>query len=394
VALYSAVGDELTRYDVDVERAEIVKRETIVVPANVQYCWPHPSRQFLYVATSNRGSSAKADHNHLSAFRIDPATGALAQHGAPQPLPQRAVHICVDPSGQFVLSGHNLPTPGLTVNRINADGTLGPAVSQPNALSYGIYPHQVRSTPSGRAAIIIDRGNAAHGGKPVEPGALRLFRFDAGVLSAPQVVAPGGGYAFGVRHLDFHPNKPWVYVSLEIQSEMQMFRLNGDRLEEQAAYTRDLLADRALVKPRQLAGTVHVHPNGRTVYFANRADWTVDHQGRKVFNGGENSIAVFALDPQSGEPTLIQHADTHSYHVRTFSLDPSGRLLIAGSIQPIAVREGDKIVNVPAALSIFRVGDDGKLAFVRKVDVGPQDKVHYWAGMVGYGAQGPQEIPR
>jgi hypothetical protein len=41
-----------------------------------------------------------------------------------------------------VLSGHNLSKSSITVNRINADGTLGSAVHQPNTLDYGAYPHQ------------------------------------------------------------------------------------------------------------------------------------------------------------------------------------------------------------------------------------------------------------
>ena len=383
VALYGAVDDELTHYDVDVENASLHRRATVKVPANVQYAWPHPSRQFLYVATSNRGAGLKADNNHLSAWRIDPQTGALSPHGEPQPLPMRAVHICVSPDGGFVLSGHNLPTSGVTVNPINSDGTLGPAVTQPQAIDCGPYPHQVRMTPSGRATIVVDRGNAPHDGKPGDPGALRLFRFNKGVHEPLAVIAPDGGRSFGIRHLDFHPTQPWVYISLEIQSVLNMFRMTGDTLEPQAAYVHDLLADRASVKPRQLAGTVHVHPTGKFVYFANRADGTTDYQGQQVFNGGENSIAVFAINQQTGEPTLIQHADTHNYHVRTFSFDPSGKIMVAASIKKMNVRAGDTVITVPAAMSVFRVGDDGRLTFVRRYDVERGDRTQYWVGMVG-----------
>ena len=383
VALYGAVDDELTHYDVDVENASLHRRATVKVPANVQYAWPHPSRQFLYVATSNRGAGLKADNNHLSAWRIDPQTGALSPHGEPQPLPMRAVHICVSPDGGFVLSGHNLPTSGVTVNPINSDGTLGPAVTQPQAIDCGPYPHQVRMTPSGRATIVVDRGNAPHDGKPGDPGALRLFRFNKGVHEPLAVIAPDGGRSFGIRHLDFHPTQPWVYISLEIQSVLNMFRMTGDTLEPQAAYVHDLLADRAHVKPRQLAGTVHVHPSGKFVYFANRADWTTDYQGQQVFNGGENSIAVFAINEKTGEPTLIQHADTHNYHVRTFSFDPSGKIMVAASIKKMNVRAGDTVITVPAAMSVFRVGDDGRLTFVRRYDVERGDRTQYWVGMVG-----------
>lgn len=266
---------------------------------------------------------------------------------------------------------------------INADGTLGAAVNQPTPLDCGPYPHQVRVMPSGRTTIVVDRGNAAKGDRPEDPGALRLFKFNNGVHEPLDVIAPNGGRSFGIRHLDFHPTKPWVYISLEIQSQLNMFRMAGDGLEHQAAYTRDLLADRAHVKPRQLAGTVHVHPSGKFVYFANRADWTTEYEGRKVFNGGENSIAVFAINADTGEPTLIQHADTHNYHVRTFSFDPSGRMMVAASINRMHVRLNKTVITVPASMSVFRVGGDGRLTFVRRYDVESGERTQYWAGMVG-----------
>ena len=68
-ALYSAIDDELTHYALDVEQATLEKRATVKVPATVQYAWPHPTRRYLYVTTSNRGPGLKADRNHVSAFR-------------------------------------------------------------------------------------------------------------------------------------------------------------------------------------------------------------------------------------------------------------------------------------------------------------------------------------
>ena len=385
LALYSTVGDEVTHYDVDVAAATLTPRNTIRVPANVQYAWPHPSRRFIYMATSSRGSAhdaVPARYNHVSALRIDPRSGALSHYGAPVELPNRAVHICLDSQGRFLLSAHNAPKPGLTVNRINPDGTIGEQVTTAQPLDYGIYPHQVRMMPSDQAAIIVDRGNDATAAKPEDPGALRVFRFDDGILSQPDVIAPNGGYGFGPRHLDFHPTLPWAYVSLERQSALFVYRISQRGLEHEAAFSRDLLADRANEKPRQLAGTVHVHPNGRFVYLINRASGTIDFDGTPVFNGGENSVVAFAIDPASGEPRLLQHADTRSYHVRTFAIDPSGRLLVTASITPLAVRQGNRVETVPAALSVFRIGGDGTLDFVRKYDVPTHGKVHYWIGMV------------
>src|SRR5262245_24168869 len=72
LALYAGVGSDLTHYDVDVNAATLVKRGSVTLPAGVQYAWPHASRQYLYVASSNGGPTAAGDRHHASVFRIDP----------------------------------------------------------------------------------------------------------------------------------------------------------------------------------------------------------------------------------------------------------------------------------------------------------------------------------
>jgi hypothetical protein len=139
------------------------------------------------------------------------------------------------------------------------------------------------------------------------------------------------------------------------------------------------LADRANHGPTQAAGAIHVHPGGRFVYLTNRNSGTVEHEGRKVFKGGENNVAVFALDPTTGEPMLIQNAEAPTNHLRTFSIDPSGRLLIAASIQPIDLREGG---TLPAALVFYRIGGDGRLTFARKYEVDTGKFMQFWSGII------------
>jgi hypothetical protein len=69
--------------------------------------------------------------------------------------------------------------------------------------------------------------------------------------------------------------------------------------------------------------------------------------------------------------------------VRTFAFDPSGRLMVAASIKPMNVREGDGVKTVPARLSVFRAGGDGTLDFVRTYDVDAAGRTHYWMTIVG-----------
>jgi len=95
----------------------------------------------------------------------------------------------------------------------------------------------------------------------------------------------------------------------------------------------------------------------------------VDVGGRKVSNGGENNVVVWAIDPATGEPTLLQRAWTDDYELRTFSIDPSGKVLIAASTTPMQVQEQGVLSTIGAGLSVYRIGDDGKLTFVHKHNV-------------------------
>src|SRR5262249_3478496 len=145
------------------------------------------------------------------------------------------------------------------------------------------------------------------------------------------------------------------------------------------------LAAPASVKPAQGAGPIHVYPDGRFVYVTNRNRGEVELDGRRVFNGGDNSVAVFSIDARTREPTLIQTIDGRGIHLRTFGIDPSGRLLLAASIRPMPVREGGEIRTLTAGLTVYRVGADGRLAFARKYDVDTGKAQQFWSGMVTLG---------
>jgi 6-phosphogluconolactonase (cycloisomerase 2 family) len=382
-ALYANVGPELTHYDVDVAAAELIKRETVMLPAGVQYAWPHASRRYLYVASSSSASGygkAGTEH-HVTAFGIDPVTGALRPHGAAIRLPTRPIHISTDIPSQNILVAFNNPS-GIRVYRINGDFTPGEEVVQPGPIDAGIFAHQVRTTPDNRLVILVTRGNEGTPAKAEDPGALKVFDYANGVLTNEVSIAPNGGREFGPRHLDFHPTQPWMYVSIETQNKMYLYRLENGRINPAIAFRAETLAEPNNIRARQAAGTVHVHPNGRFVYGANRAEATIEFNGKQVFKGGENSIVAYAIDQSNGELTAIQHIETQKIHPRTFHIHPSGRLLVAQHNLPVNVRDGGEVRTVAAGLSVFRIGDDGKLTFARTYDIDVGDKTMFWMGMV------------
>ncbi len=385
-ALYQSVGEQLTHFDVDVEAATLTRRGSVTLPSKVQYVWQHPSRKYLTVSTSDAPSGNTPDKGKvhcLCAVRVD-ANGALALHGEPQPLPSRPIHHCLDRSGNYALSAFSNPS-NITVHRINADGTIGAQVAQTTPVDVGVYAHQVVAAPSNRIILFPARGNDARPGKPEDPGAIKVFGFKEGQLTPLQSVdAVGkGGLDYRPRHVDFHPSQPWMYVNVESQNELHMHRIDGDSVIAKPLFVKTTLAAKHDPQFHQTNSAIHFHPNGRFLYIANRADSTADFNGKKVFTGGENSIAVFAIDQTTGEPTRIQSVDPLTHHVRTLGIDPSGRLLVSANIRDMWVREGNDVRAAPAALTVFRIGGDGKLTFARKYDIESGGKLQWWAGMMG-----------
>ena len=274
--------------------------------------------------SSSGGPGIAGDKHYASALAIDPATGALRPHGDPAALPSRPIHTSVDASGRYLLAAYNTPS-GVTVHRLKADGTIGAPVAQPGNLDTGIYAHQIRLTPDNRTAILVTRGNNAGDGKPEDPGAIKTFRFNDGVLSNLASIAPGNGLGFGPRHLDFHPTKPWVFVSIERQNKLYVYALDSETgLSRAPLFIKETLSDPKTKVP-QGAGAIHVHPNGKFVYLTNRTFPASGPARRKVAPGGENSVAAFAIDQTTGEPRLMQNLDGRGLQLRTFGIDPSGR---------------------------------------------------------------------
>ncbi len=373
--LYAAVGTELTQYDLDPTSATLTRRSSVTLPANVQEAWQHPTLKYLYVAWSNGGASytsignivPKNDHHGITAFRIDPASGALLPLGDPVSLPSRPVFITTDIDGTHVITAHNDPS-ALIVHRIMPDGTLGAEVKPATPLDFGIFGHQVRVDPSNKTVILVTRGNGPTATKPEDPGALKIFGYQDGVLSNKLSIAANKGFGYQVRHLEFDPSGKWAFVTLERQNQIHVYRrLSDGTLDPHPLFVKNTLEKPANPAAVQSAASIHVHPNGKFVYVGNRASAAKDT--------GENNIAVFSINQQTGEPTLIQTIDTSGYEPRTFSLDASGSLLAVANQLPMG--------TVPASLTLFRVGADGKLAFARKYDMetGPGRSL-FWAKII------------
>ena len=110
----------------------------------------------------------------------------------------------------------------------------------------------------------------------------------------------------GPRHVDFHPRLPYVYAINELDSTITTYRFER---------ARGVLTPLQIVTtlPSDYTGNnttaeVWVHPSGRFVYGSNR---------------GHNSIAVFAIDADTGKLRPVGHQSVQGDWPRHFGIDPT-----------------------------------------------------------------------
>jgi 6-phosphogluconolactonase len=380
VLVYAAIGPELRDYELDLESATLAERNSVTLPADIQAGCANPSGRYLLVAWSD-GTNVSAGSRHgLSVFRIDPTSEALLTSGQPVPLPSRPIYVSIDHSAQHALVAYTNPS-GVTVHQIAPDGITGPALAQA-PLEFGIYGHQILVDPTNTMAILVARGNVPTASRTEDPGALEVFSYHNGLLKNRAAIAPNQGVGFHPRYLEFHRSRPWIFVSLSQQNEIGVYKRKKDgAVSSDRLFEKSSLADPDHVQPGQLSGALHIHPDGRFVYLVNRSVTAAKIEGKSVFSGGENSIAVFTINQKTGEPRLIQNVDTRGMGPVEFAIDPSGKVLVVANMMRLWVREEGSLTAVSPNLAIFKVRADGRLDFVRTYDVQSGDRNLFWMGM-------------
>ena len=303
--------------------------------ANPSFLALHPRRPILY-AVNELTEFGGEPSGAVSAFAADARTGALA------PLNQRTsqggapCYLSVDRTGRFALVA-NYVGGSVAVLPIGADGRLGDATavvrhtgSGPNAERQGSpHAHCIIPDPANRYALVADLGTDRVTAYPFDAraGTLDTFRASHAALE------PGAG----PRHLAFHPNGRLVYVSNELDSTVSALRYAPETGTLSVAATVSTLGDAA--PPVNAPADIHVAPSGRFLYLSNR---------------GHDSIAVFAIDPRTGAPTLVELTSTQGSWPRNFALDPSGRFLF------VANQRSDSIVAFRVAARTGRLTPTGQ----------------------------------
>ncbi len=282
-----------------------------------------PDQRYLYAVNELYGT--EGSHGDISAFAIDPVTKHLTFLNQQSSHGLAPCYTSIEPEGKFCLVA-NYESGNVCVLPIQPDGSLGEASdvrqfsgSGPVAgRQDGPHAHMIIPSPDCNVDASVSQQHVHRYIFVIDLGSdkLRVFELNSkqGVLESVDSLSTDLPPGTGPRHLAIHPHKPFIYIVSELQSEVVLLRY----LEQNCTFE---LFQTITTLPEDFTGSnlgaeIRVAPSGRFVYASNR---------------GHDSIAIYAVDQESGELSVVGHESTRGIGPREFVIDPSGSLLLAAN---------------------------------------------------------------
>ncbi len=278
---------------------------------------PSPHRPVLY-SVSETGNDGKSNASVYS-FSADPATGVLTQMSKVDAGGGGATHLVLN-GKQPSLAVANYGSGSISIVPLQPGGKLSPVSSVqthtgsgPLARQASPHAHGVVVDKSGRFILASDLG------------ADRVFvhRFDLETLKLspgdPAFVAAKPGS--GPRHVILHPNGRFAYVNSDFTGEITSYAWDGEAGRLKPLKTVQGFATPAA--PGKEGGEIAFSPDGRFLYASNR---------------GEDTLVVYAVDPDSGDLRETQRLASGGKMPWAFAFDASARWLL------VALEASDQVV--------------------------------------------------
>ncbi|GAA4326361.1 lactonase family protein [Flaviaesturariibacter amylovorans] len=290
--------------------------------SNPSFLVPAPNGRYVYAVNED----GKADGGgRLSAFRLD--KGRLSFINS---VPSQGDHPCyvmVDEKGRNVVVG-NYSSGTVALFGVAPDGGVSESLvsfnhtgSGPNkARQEAPHVHATVLSPDGDYVLVPDLGTDKVVIYRISSKNSRLDALDRSVA-----LTPGSG----PRHLDFHPNGKWAYVTQELTGTVSAFRYGKGKLEHLQEIS--LLADSSR---KGSSADIHVSPDGKYLYASNR--------------NPTNHLAIFRIDQSTGQLTPVGHQPTGGLVPRNFSFSPDGAWLLVANQESdsITVFKVDKVTGL------------------------------------------------
>jgi len=309
----------------------------------------HPTENVLYGCTED-----VKENGQIIAWRLDPQTGGLTKIDSADAQGTSTCFLTIDHDVKNMLVV-NYWDATIGVLPLKADGTFGASrlthvydpkgsikmqVSCDNHVNHSINDASAqaeRQKDPHSHAIVLDPCFGCVAYVPdLGRDLIRELYFDSknGTL-APITTTPSGLSRHGPegpRYIEFHPELPVAYVVNELSSEVAVFVVDRQALEQiknngpggRTKSTLTLVQAVPTVPPQwkrtqNTCGRVAVHPSGRFVLCANR---------------GHDSVAVFRVEGEAEIPGMLSEVGifhTVGMTPRHFKFDPSGQWLLAAN---------------------------------------------------------------
>jgi 6-phosphogluconolactonase len=325
---------------------------------NPSFLTLRPDGKRLY-AVNEISSFSGEKTGAVTSYAIDPANGGLSQLNQQPSAGTSPCHLTVDSAGKHVFVA-NYSSGTVSVLPLTEDGILEKPAQ--------VIRHQGSSVNKQRQegphahGVYLDQGNKFLVVPDLGLDRLQVYGFDAetgkllsiapGTKSESTNTASGDQIApyqsvrfkggAGPRHMALDPKEHFAYVINELNSTISVFEYAAARATFSERQTLSTLPEG--FKGSSSAAEVAVHPSGKFVYGSNR---------------GHDSIAVFSVNENNGQLTLVEFESTQGKAPRHFAIDPTGNWLLAAN------QDSDSIVT-------FRIdAKTGKLEPTgRKLEVG------------------------
>jgi 6-phosphogluconolactonase len=255
-----------------------------------------PNRKFLYVGL-------RSEPYRVASLAIDPATGKLTDLGD-APAAQSMPFLSTDRTGRHLLGVTN-PWHGpagqggeITVSAIAANGAAQ-------------APHQVLPAFQKTHSVLPSPSNRHVYAASCDEHFLACWAFDAGTGKlTPNPATHAVDAGAGPRHFVFHPNGRFLYLLTEYESALYVFAhdaVSGALEQRQAARLRARPGPGKSVR----ASDIHITPNGRFLYAAERCS---------------NTLTAYQVNTDGTLTCLAAYATEHE--PRGFNIDPLGRFVV------------------------------------------------------------------
>jgi 6-phosphogluconolactonase len=304
--------DGIYRYDFDAATGRLTLLRAADGTPDPSFLSLAPDRRCLLAVSEGVDYDGEAGGG-VRAYGFDRETGELTPLNGQPTHGDHPCHVSFDHSGQWAFAA-NYTGGSLTMFPVYENGLIGAPSVVVRHHGRSIHPerqagphvHSAQVDPANRYLLVTDLGLDEIIAYPLDLPAGRLDSSTPSVTHAE----PGAG----PRHLCFHSNGRFVYVSNELNSTVAAYAYDSATGHLEALQT--LSTRPAGYKPYNDAADIHLSPDARFLFVSNR---------------GHDSLAGFAVDAESGLLTPLHHTPVEGHWPRNFGFDVTGRFVLVAN---------------------------------------------------------------